>query len=104
MVNSHAGRRSSGTRTTSARLEADLSGRDLVLLRAVRKGEATRGGQELFKPLRQVIESVNWTFKGQLELERHGGRTAEGIIARVLARVLALSAAIWHNDKTGQLS
>ena len=82
--------------------EAELAERELTLLRPVRKGEARRAGQNLFKPLRQVIESVNWTFKGQLDLERHGGKTPEGIIARVLARVLALTAAIWHNDKTGQ--
>jgi hypothetical protein len=82
--------------------EAELAERELTLLRPVRKGEAMRAGQNLFKPLRQVIESVNWTFKGQLDLERHGGRTPEGIIARVLARVLALTAAIWHNDKTAQ--
>ncbi|MBV9383558.1 MAG: IS982 family transposase, partial [Streptosporangiaceae bacterium] len=68
----------------------------------VRKGEAGRAAPQLLKPLRQVIESVNWTFKGQLDLERHGGRAPDGIIARVLARILALSAAIWHNDKTGQ--
>jgi hypothetical protein len=83
--------------------EADLTERELVLLRPVRKGEARRAGQHLFRPLRQVIESVNWTFKGQLDLERHGGRTPEGIIARVLARILALTAAIWHNDKTSQV-
>jgi len=82
--------------------EAELAERELTLLRPVRKGEAGRAGQNLFKPLRQVIESVNWTFKGQLDLERHGGKTPEGILARVLARVLALTAAIWHNDKTGQ--
>jgi hypothetical protein len=82
--------------------EAELARRELTLLRPVRKGEARRAGQNLFKPLRQVIESVNWTFKGQLDLERHGGKTPEGIIARVLARILALTAAIWHNDKTGQ--
>ena len=82
--------------------EAELTERELTLLRPVRKGEARRAGQHLFKPLRQVIESVNWTFKGQLDLERHGGKTPEGILARVLARVLALTAAIWHNDKTGQ--
>jgi hypothetical protein len=82
--------------------EAELTERELTLLRPVRKGEAGRAGQNLFKPLRQVIESVNWTFKGQLDLERHGGKTPEGILARVLARVLALTAAIWHNDKTGQ--
>jgi len=28
-------------------------------------------GAALFKPLRQVIESINETFKGQLDLERH---------------------------------
>ncbi len=82
--------------------EADLAERELVLLRPVRKGEARRAGLQLLKPLRQVIESVNWTLKGQLDLERHGGRTPEGILARVLARILALTAAIWHNDKTGQ--
>ena len=58
--------------------EAELTERELVLLRPARKGEARRAGQELFKPLRQVIESVNWTFKGQLDLERHGGRTPGG--------------------------
>jgi hypothetical protein len=82
--------------------EAELAERELTLLRPVRKGEAMRAGQNLFKPLRQVIESVNWTFKGQLDLERHGGKTPEGILVRVLARVLALTAAIWHNDKTAQ--
>ena len=62
--------------------EAELTERELTLLRPVRKGEARRAGQNLFKPLRQVIESVNWTFKGQLDLERHGGKTPEGILAR----------------------
>jgi hypothetical protein len=72
------------------------------LLRPVRKGEAKRAGQRLFKPLRQVIESVNDTFKGQLDLERHGGHTPEGVTVRILQRILALTAAIWHNDTTGQ--
>ena len=67
------------------RLRGELTERELALLRPVRKGEARRAGQHLLKPLRQVIESVNWTLKGQLDLERHGGRTPEGIIARVLA-------------------
>ena len=97
------GRRSSETRTTSAgpsrQISPSVSWR---LLRPVRKGEAGRAGQHLLKPLRQVIESVNWTLKGQLDLERHGGRTPEGIIARVLARILALIAAIWPKDKTAQ--
>jgi hypothetical protein len=72
------------------------------LLRPARKGEASRAGTHLFKPLRQLIESVNQTFKGQLDLERHGGRTGVGVAVRVLQRVLALTAAIWHNDKIGQ--
>ena len=50
---------------------------DLQLLRPARKGEAERAGAHLFKPLRQLIESINQTFKGQLDLERHGGRTPQ---------------------------
>jgi len=66
------------------------------------KGEPERPGAPLFKPLRQIIESVNETFKGQLDLEQHRGRTPGGVIARVMQRILALTAAIWHNDHTGQ--
>ncbi|MFF9473963.1 IS982 family transposase [Streptomyces roseolus] len=72
------------------------------LLRPARKGEPERAGAPLFKPLRQVIESVNGTFKGQLDLEQHRGRTPGGVIARVMQRILALTAAIWHNDHTSQ--
>ena len=82
--------------------ERMLGGLDLRLLRPARKGEPERAGVGLFKPLRQLIESVNQTFKGQLDLERHGGRTGVGVAVRVLQRILALTAAIWHNDKTGQ--
>lgn len=81
--------------------ERDLAER-LQLLRPARKGEAERSGAHLFKPLRQVIESINQTFKGQLDLERHGGKSPAGVAAWVLCRILALTAAIWHNDKTGQ--
>ena len=82
--------------------EHDLAERDLKLLRPARKGEAERAGAHLFKPLRQVIESINQTFKGQLDLERHGGKSPAGVAVRVLARILALTAVIWHNDNTGQ--
>ena len=54
-----------------------------------------------FKPLRQIIESVNDTLKGQLDLERHGGRTIAGVCTRIAQRILALTAAIWHNDSLG---
>jgi hypothetical protein len=82
--------------------EHDLTERELVLLRPARKGEPERAGAHLFKPLRQIIESINQTLKGQLDLERHGGKSPAGVAARVLVRVLALTAAIWFNDKTGQ--
>ena len=79
--------------------QAILAGR---LLRPARKGEPQRAGAHLFRPLRQLIESVNQTFNGQLDLERHGGRTGGGVAVRVLQRILALAVAIWHNHKTGQ--
>jgi len=82
--------------------EEALAEAGLALLRPARKGERERAGSQLFRPLRQVIESVNQTFKGQLDLERHGGHTPAGVLTRVLQRVLALTAAIWHNDHAGQ--
>ena len=45
---------------------------------------------------------MNDTLKGQLDLELHGGRTLAGVTARVAQRLLALTAAIWHNRATGQ--
>nr|WP_040840756.1 hypothetical protein [Nocardia brevicatena] len=54
-------------------------------------------GTALFKPLRQTVESISQTLEAQLDLERHGGRTPAGVIARILV----LTAAIWHNDHTG---
>lgn len=103
IVNDHPGQTLIGDKNYFGRtFEDELTRRELALLRPVRKGEARRAGQQFLKPLRQTIESVNWTLKGQLDLERHGGRTPAGILVRVLARILALTAAIWHNDKTGQ--
>nr|WP_310274878.1 IS982 family transposase [Haloactinomyces albus] len=77
-----------------------LAEHDVDMLRPARKGEAQRPGARLFKPLRQTIESINQTFKGGLDLERHGGRTPSGMTARLLQRILAFATAIWHNDKT----
>jgi hypothetical protein len=81
--------------------EAELTTQHLHLLRPARKGEGDRPGAALFKPLRQTIESINQTFKAQLDLERHGGHTPAGVLVRVLQRILALTTAIWHNDHTG---
>jgi len=82
--------------------EADLAGAGISLLRPARQGEAERAGSRFFKPLRQTVESIFDSYKGQLDLERHGGKTPEGVLIRVLQRILALTAAIWHNDRTGQ--
>jgi hypothetical protein len=81
--------------------EAILAQAGIGLLRPARKGEADRAGARFFTPLRQVIESINDTLKGQLDLEQHGGRTLAGVVVRVWQRVLALTAAIWHNDSIG---
>jgi hypothetical protein len=85
-----------------AEFEAILPEAGIELLRPARKGEPERPGARYFKPLRQVIESINDTLKGQLDLEHHGGRSRAGVIVRVWQRILALTAAIWHNDRTGQ--
>lgn len=82
--------------------EHALTDAGIELLRPARKTEPERTGAHPFKPLRQIIESINQTFKAQLDLERHGGHTIDGIIIRVLQRILALTAAIWHNHHTGQ--
>ncbi len=82
--------------------ENELNTAGITLLRPARKGEPPRPGHRFFKPLRQIIESINDTFKGQLNLEAHGGHTIAGITIRVLQRILALTAAIWHNHATGQ--
>ena len=82
--------------------EAALADGGFHLLRPARQGEPARPGTRFFRPLRQVIESVNDTIKGQLDLERHGGHTPAGVMTRILQRILALTAAIWHNDHTGR--
>ncbi len=102
LVSARPGQTLTGDRNYFGRdFEQAIAESNLALLRPVRKGEAPRAGKELFKPLRQVTESVNQTLKAQLDLEGHGGRTEDGILARLLYRVLALTAAIWHNDQTG---
>lgn len=69
------------------------------LVRPDRKDEPTRFGK--LARVRQWIESVFDTTKGQLTLEHHGGRILAGVYARVAARLLALATAIWHNWRIG---
>lgn len=75
--------------------ETFVEGIGAHLIRPDRKDEKPRFGS--FGGIRQWIESVFDTLKGQLGLERHGARTTAGIYARIGAKLLALSAAIWHN-------
>jgi hypothetical protein len=82
--------------------EAELNEAGITLIRPkVRSEKTDRPLTQFLKPFRQIIESVNQTFKAQLDLERHGGRKPQGVCARVLQRILALTAAIWHNETTG---
>jgi hypothetical protein len=69
-------------------------------LLAARPGQTLIGDKNYYG--KEFEQDLNQTFKGQLDLERHGGRTPAGVMVRVLQRVLALTAAIWHNDKTGR--
>jgi len=54
--------------------------------------------------LRQWIEAIFDTLKGQLSLEQHGSRARHGMYARVGQRLLAMAACIWHNTNIGALS
>ena len=82
--------------------EAWLGDRDVTVVRPAYRNEAPRPGRPLLRAVRQTIESVNDTFKGQLDLEQHGGHTPTGVTIRILQRILALTAAMWHNWTTGQ--
>jgi hypothetical protein len=82
--------------------EAGLKRHGIELLRPSMRNEQPRPGQQLLRPVRQLIESVNDTLKGQLDLEQHGGRTCEGVAVRIAQRILAMATAIWHNHRTGQ--
>ena len=75
--------------------EETVASLDARLIRPDRKGEKPRFGK--LGHMRQWIESVYDTAKGQLSLEEHGGHIPEGVWARVCQRVLALAAGVWHN-------
>lgn len=66
-----------------------------VFLRPDRKDEQPRLGD--LGGVRQWVESVIDTIKGQLSLERHGAHTMPGLLTRVAQRLLALGACVWHN-------
>jgi hypothetical protein len=60
-----------------------------VILRPKRKDEPGRGPH--LAPIRQCIESIFWTLKDRLGIERHSTRTLHGLRARIATKLLALA-------------
>lgn len=83
-----------------AEFEAFMADRGARFLRPDRKDEPARFGR--LGSVRQWIESVFWTCKGQLGLERHGARTIPGLATRIALRLLTLAAGLWHNELIGR--
>jgi hypothetical protein len=75
--------------------EGFFAGLELALIRPARRDEPDPGSFPNW--LRQRVEAIIWTLKHQLGLEDHGGRVPRGLWARIVQRLLALNAAIWHN-------
>jgi hypothetical protein len=86
----------------SAEFERRLADHGIELVRPAMKRERPRPGARQLRSIRQIIESVNATLKCQLSLERHGGHSPQGVATRVIQRLFALTAAIWHNHHTRQ--
>jgi hypothetical protein len=84
--------------------ETFLTDLDVHLVRPARRNtkdrQPTPAETKLLK-MRQWIEAIFDTLKGQLSLEQHGARRHTGIYAGVGQRLLAMSAAIWHNTLIG---
>ncbi len=82
--------------------EADLELLDATIHRPRRKDEQGRGPH--LAPIRQRIESIFWTAKDILGLERHRSRTLDNLRARLVASFTALAAAIMLNHELGRAS
>jgi len=70
-----------------------------TVVRSKRADEPGQGPH--LAPIRQRIESIFWTCKDLLTLERHGARTMAGLRERILARFLCLAACISLNHRLG---
>ena len=68
-----------------------------------RRRDETGDGPYLV-PIRQRIESIFWTCKDVLTMERHGARTLAGLRERIAQRLLCLAACIWLNHQLGRPS
>jgi len=73
-----------------------------TLVRPARADEPASGPH--LAPMRQRIESVFWTCKDLLGLERHGARTSRGLFVRIGVRLLTLAACICLNHQLGRPS
>jgi len=73
-----------------------------TILRPARRDEPQRGPH--LAPIRQRIESVFFTCKDLLSLERHGARTLRNLCVRIYLRLLALTACISLNHQLGRPS
>jgi hypothetical protein len=73
-----------------------------TIVRPSRADEPGRGPH--LAPIRQRIESIFFTCKDLLTLERHGARTLAGLRERIAQRFLALAAGIWLNHQLGRPS
>jgi Transposase DDE domain len=82
--------------------EAELATLDAVIMRPRRKDEPGHGPH--LAPIRQRIESIFWTCKDLLTLERHGARTLRNLRARLCARFAALAATVALNHQLGRPS
>jgi len=82
--------------------EVELAALDAVIMRPRRKDEHGHGPH--LAPIRQRIESIFWTCKDILTLERHGARTLRNLRARLCARFAALAAAVALNHQLGRPS
>jgi hypothetical protein len=81
---------------------AKVANLDATIVRPRRKDEPGHGPR--LGKIRQRIESVFWTCKDLLTLERHGARTLPGLRERILARFCCLAAAITLNHQLGRPS
>ena len=75
---------------------------DATIVRPSRKNEADNGIH--LAPIRQRIESIFWTCKDILTLERHGARTLHNLRVRIAQRFLALAACVSLNHRLGRPS
>jgi hypothetical protein len=80
--------------------ETELAKLDATILRPRRKDEKGRGPH--LAPIRQRIESIFWTCKDILTLERHGARTLHNLRVRLCARFAALAAGVMLNHQLGR--